>query len=151
MNDLEFKVMNNTCTFYVDSRIYALNTIMKTAYVFIENYYVFFKYVNDHTIQVELKGKQQMDNIQLEHMAGEFYNELLNQCLRLEIFDATKNLREMIIGRALYNTCIDVEEDIEQTREITEFVDDTENYLDSEEDILNIGVNWADRKNNGSI
>ncbi|AGY77735.1 hypothetical protein [Clostridium autoethanogenum] len=46
----------------------------------------------------------------MKKLVGEFYNELLNQTLRIEIFKETKNIRELILGRALYNTCVEVKE-----------------------------------------
>ena len=81
----------------------------------------------------------QENKADLEKIIGEFYNELLRESLRYNIAIETKNLRELIVGRALYTTCIDLEENQEEKNE--EDIEETYN-LDE------IAVNWFDKYGN---
>lgn len=96
--------------FFVNEKIYSLTAVMKTAYMFIEKVYIYFDYEKEKLIRVEFIPKEAKDKDFVKKLVGEFYNELLNQTLRLKIFKETKNIRELILGRALYNTCVEVEE-----------------------------------------
>ena len=52
----------------------------------------------------------------------------------------TKNIRELILGRALYSTCIDTEKN--ENEEKNEMQTDDNNY-----NINNIAVNWFEGNN----
>ena len=76
----------------------------------------------------------------------------MNQCVRLDIFNDTKNLREIIIGRALYGTCIDLKDydKINSTDSIDFFNDDRisiKECKDYKEDTYNIASDWFDNLN----
>ncbi|AWI05953.1 His-Xaa-Ser system protein HxsD [Clostridium drakei] len=96
--------------FFVNEEIYSLTAVMKTAYMFIEKVYIYFDYEKEKLIRVEFILKEVKDKDFLKKLVGEFYNELLNQTLRIKIFKETKHIRELILGRAFYNTCVEVEE-----------------------------------------
>jgi His-Xaa-Ser system protein HxsD len=118
---------------------------MKAAYNFIDDFYLFFDYESEDTIRVDFKSKQDRTSKEVEMIIGEFHNELLNQSIRYKVSKETKNIRELILGRALYNTCIEDEKD--PANEL-EFKDNKQ--LDfSELDILNIGINWLDYHDDG--
>lgn len=105
--------------------IYAKEAIIKAAYFYTDKYYMELDADNTY-FYVELSAKEQEET----NLEKDFMNEVLIQTTRLNISSQTKNVREMIIGRALASTIIDNKD--------TGFVDD--DNINSE-DILN---NWFD-------
>ncbi len=106
--DKKYKIIEDTTTFRIDSNVYPKYVVMKTAYIFIDNFYIFLSMDNNGDLLVEMKHKQGY-SASLE-MVGEFYNELLNQLLRAHVSEQTKGIREIILARALHQTCIQTEE-----------------------------------------
>ena len=85
-------------------------------------------------IIVQMVLKENKKN--LEKIIGELYNEFLRESLRYNIAIETKNLRELIVGRALYTTCIDLENNPKGENNATQ----NEEYgLDE------VAVNWFDK------
>ena len=74
-------------------------------------------------------------------MIGELYNEFLRESLRYEISLETKNLRELIVGRALYTTCIQLEDGETEEKEPNYKIEDN----NEEYDIDEIARNWFDK------
>ncbi|MBV7276156.1 His-Xaa-Ser system protein HxsD [Clostridium sp. PL3] len=144
MNNITHVVEKDKTIFYINDQIYSLTVVMKTAYMFIDKLYIYFDYEKANVLRVEFTAKQKHDKDYMEKMVGEFYNELLNQALRLKIFEKTKNIRELILGRALYNTCIETEETENLNEELNCFdMDEKDLELQyTEEDILNISEPW---------
>ena len=142
----EYQCYPNKVIFHLNSKIYELSCIMKVAYNFIDDYYLFFDYENEDTIKVDFKSKGCRTSKEFENVIGEFYNELLCQSIRYKVSTETKNIRELILGRALYNTCI---EDEKVYVNEPELVDDKE-FDFNKIDLLNIGVNWFDNHDNGA-
>lgn len=126
----------NKIIFYLSKDIYDVKTIMKTAYNFIEEFYIILNYINDN-IEVILEGKSQKNSNEMEKYQGEFYNELLRQNVRYIVAQDTKNIRELVMGRALYDTCIEYEDSVQED-EINEKNADLNDQLD-------ILVNWFDK------
>lgn len=104
------KVDAGNIVFTINTLIYPLAVIMKTAYNYTDNFYIFLDYINDGIIEVQIKSKECIDIAELESLVGDFYNELLNQNIRLDIQKNTSNLRQLILGRALYTECIENKE-----------------------------------------
>ena len=64
--------------------------------------------------------------------------------MRYKIAQETKDLRELIVGRALYSTCIEVD-NTENEKEINEEENENiSNYEEKDYDIDEIAVNWFD-------
>ena len=153
MNNITHVVEKDKTIFYINDQIYSLTVVMKTAYMFIDKVYIYFDYEKVNVLRVEFTAKQKYDKDYMEKMVGEFYNELLNQALRLKIFEKTKNIRELILGRALYNTCIETEE-IENLNEDLYCFETDEKDLElqyTEEDILNISEPWQAKDTGESL
>ncbi|MDD2227353.1 MAG: His-Xaa-Ser system protein HxsD [Clostridia bacterium] len=87
-------------TIIVDTKIYSLRAIFSTAYVFLDNYYIFLEGLEDDKIQIRIKSKK--ENEELEKIIDEFKNELINASLRLRISEENKKIREVIVTSALY-------------------------------------------------
>ncbi|WP_026886845.1 His-Xaa-Ser system protein HxsD [Clostridium beijerinckii] len=126
----------NKIIFYLSKDIYDVKTIMKTAYNFIEEFYIILNYINDN-IEVILEGKSRKNSNEMEKYQGEFYNELLRQNVRYIVAQDTKNIRELVMGRALYDTCIEYEDNVQED-ELNEKNADLNDQLD-------ILVNWFDK------
>ena len=110
----------------LSKELYEKEAIIKAAYFFTDKYYIDLK-VDENCYIVCLQPK----HVDLEENSEkEFMNEIIIQTTRLLISRRTKNIREMIIGRALASTIIDNRDD--------GFVDDE---LINSDDILN---NWFD-------
>jgi radical SAM pair-associated protein len=104
---LQSRFHEENIVFSINTEIYPLDVIMKTAYNYTDGFYIFFDYEKDGFIEVKLKHKEDCDVPKLEAVVGEFYNELLNQKIRLDIQKSTSNIRQLILGRALYTECIE--------------------------------------------
>ena len=121
-----YKIDKDNITFYIDTNIYNDAVIKKAIYNFIEDRKVILNKINEKTIVVVSKKS----NDDIENFVKNFYSELLNESLRFEVMNETKNIRELILGRALYSTCIDTEENEETTEK------------DNKYNINDIAKNW---------
>ena len=85
-----------------DSNIYPKEAVLKAAYAFIDDYY----------IHIRLEGKLYIvditpkDEVGSETVIKEFENELLAATLRLQIYQRTHVLREIMLARAMASTMI---------------------------------------------
>ena len=107
--------------------IYPREAIIKASYFFADDYYITLDSDDEYyTVRIIAKG-----NIVNNELEKEFQNEVLAQTNRHLISTTTRNLRELIVGRALASTMIDMRDE--------GFVDD--------EDILadEILVDWFEK------
>lgn len=95
-------------------------------------------YADADTIIAKIFMKEHTTNKELFVKA--LYNELFNESIRFDVMKQTKNIRELILGRALYSTCIDTEK--KENEEKNEIQTDDNNY-----NINNIAVNWFEGNN----
>jgi len=120
-------------TLLVDEDLYALDAVYGAAYLFVDRCYVLLGRPQERHVRVRLKAKGETSQEELEAMAGEFSNELLNQVLRLRIGERTKKIREYTLAKAFFS----------QPRQQT--IDALLAELDAEEldeDPLEIEVPW---------
>jgi hypothetical protein len=128
-----YTIKENYAEILLQKDIYPLVVVKKTLTNFMKESYIKINSDNDKIIiQIIL----QKSNENLEKMIGNLYNELLRESLRYDIALETKNLRELIVGRALYTTCIDLEGDHEEENND---IEDEIYRLDE------IAVNWFDK------
>lgn len=130
-----YTIDDNYAEIVLSKDIYPLVSVKKALTNFMEETYIKLKDNNDEIIVQMVLQEGKTD---LEKIIGEFYNELLRESLRYNIAIETKNLRELIVGRALYTTCIDLEENQEEKNE------DIEETYNLDE----IAVNWFDKYGN---
>lgn len=107
--------------------IYPREAIIKASYFFADDYYITLDSDDEYyTVRIIAKG-----NIVNNELEKEFQNEVLAQTNRHLISTTTRNIRELIVGRALASTMIDMRDE--------GFVDD--------EDILadEILVDWFEK------
>ncbi len=113
----------------LSKELYAKEAIIKAAYFFTDKLYLELD-ADDKNFYVSATMKDGETDTNIEK---EFMNEIIIQTARLAVSTQTKNIREMIIGRALASTIIDTKD--------TGFVDDESISAD---EILN---NWFDDVN----
>lgn len=138
MTDIVNKEMN-IMYIYLQKEIYDINIIFKSLYNFIDKFYIKLESENDK-IKIIFQAKNDSSIDDLYKYKGEFYNELLKQQVRYKLVSETKDIRELIMGRALYDTCIEY---------IDDTINDEENYAevdDKIDDPLNIMSNWFENK-----
>lgn len=91
-------------TLFVNPKIYTLDLVYSSAYIFLDRTYVMIDGDNEKII-VDLKPKIKCN---LEELANEFFNEMLNYAVyKIHVKDNGK-IREMIVQKALFtNLCDD--------------------------------------------
>jgi His-Xaa-Ser system protein HxsD len=87
-------------TITVDTNIYSLRSIFSTAYIFLDDFYIFLDQPQENKVTIEIKSKDL--NCDLDEAVGRFKNELINTSLRLKISEDNKKIRELIVSSALY-------------------------------------------------
>ena len=130
-----YTINDNYAEIVLSKDIYPLVSVKKALTNFMDKTYIKIK---DNNSEIMVQMVLQENKVDIEKLIGEFYNELLRESLRYNIAIETKNLRELIVGRALYTTCIDLEENQEEKNE------DIEETYNLDE----IAVNWFDKYGN---
>lgn len=123
-------IKNNLLVLRLNSLIYPLEAIYLTCYTFIDRAYLFLDGDPQKEIKVTIKGKKNLSKKQLEGLAGEFLNELLNSTLRIKLGERNKKIRQYIVERALVSAAKD------------ENLDESVSHLD---DPLGIAVPWEEK------
>ena len=116
--------------------IYPIVSVKKALSNFMNDVYIKIDSINEKDIVIKIEVKKDYKK-NIDEIIGELYNELLREALRYDIAMQTKNIRELIVGRALYTACIDIDENKTKNNE------NEENY-----DIDAIAVNWFDKYGN---
>ena len=111
-------------------KIYIKECILKSAYFFSEKYFFYIdEDNNDYIVKIEAK-----DDKNDECIDKEFINEIVSQMVRYNIMIQTKNIRELILGRALATTMIN---------DCSKFENDENNATNT--DLNNILIDWFDK------
>ena len=139
-----YEIENEYIKIILDIDIYPIIVIEKTISNFLDIAFAKMEKENNKIIvKLVLNSEQNTHNI-----VGKFYNELLEESLRYNIARETKNLRELIVGRELYSTCIEVD-NVENEKETIKV--ENESFSNTEEkdyDIEEIAVNWFEKNTN---
>lgn len=136
-----YKIEKNYAEIILNTKLYPVIAIKKALSNYTKNIYVKIDYEDEKNIKLQIVPKENMSKEELEKTIGELYNELFNETLRYEISIETKNLRELIIGRALYTTCIDTKTEEEKNEELSK--EKLEDY-----NIDEIATNWFSKLEN---
>lgn len=89
--------------FVIDEAIYDLDAIHGAAYLFVDRCYVWLDRPADRKVEVVLRARGEASADELEALAGEFANELLNQALRKRVGAANARIREFIMAKAFFS------------------------------------------------
>lgn len=89
--------------FVIDEEIYDLDAIHGAAYLFVDRCFVWLDRPADRKVAVVLRARGAATADELEALAGEFANELLNQALRKRVGAANARIREFIMAKAFFS------------------------------------------------
>jgi His-Xaa-Ser system protein HxsD len=93
------ELSESALSIFVDTRIYSLEVLFRTCYVFTDRCYLFLEPSNDPAI-INVRFSRKNVDCALAATAAEFCNELVNQRVRLDIANETRPIRELIIAQA---------------------------------------------------
>ena len=94
------KIIDNTIELVVNEDVYSLEAVYGASFVFVDRVYVYLD-KNEIGLIVRLKGKKVLNEKELDAIAGEFMNELLNYSLRVSLAENNKKIRELIVSQAI--------------------------------------------------
>ena len=97
VNNMEIDTKNNQVVISVNPKIYPLYIVYSAAYVFLDRAYVHIDGDPNDEIIVRLQPREKMD---LESLARDFNNELINYAVYAIHSEMNKDIREAIIARA---------------------------------------------------
>jgi len=120
--------------FTINTKIYPPEVIYHTAYLFLDQVYIFLDGNPAKEIEVNFKLKPDI-NSKLDELASEFFNELLNQLLRNKVSKTNAKIREYIVSQALYNAV---------PNEVDELLKEVEEE-DWQDDPLGIAKTWEEQ------
>lgn len=118
--------------------IYPLEISMKASYNYIEQVYIFFEKDSEKTYEIEFESKNK--KVDLNKIISEFKNELLHEKIRKNISNETKNIREILLARALYGFALENNEVDKKNFDLNLKDDNIEKSYVSDEE--NIGKSW---------
>ena len=150
LSNLEIKKEENKVIIKVNPKIYPLDAVFSAAYVFLDKAYILIDGDSKKEIIIELKPKEGKN---LENIGGEFNNELLNYSTYKHFSEKNKDIRTMIVQRAITTgdpellesqTKIDDEELDEETKKLLKELEDEEDddFLDDPE---GIAIPWEEK------
>ena len=90
----------------LDSTLYPKEALIKACYAFLDKCY-FHLGIKEKQYVVEISSKD--TEIDEDKIKKELENELLAQTLRITVANKTRNIRELILARAMASTIIDEE------------------------------------------
>ena len=97
------------------SNIYSREVILRAAYAFIDRYYIHIdKEDNDYIVFINAKDEDGDVNI-----ARLFENEMISSSIRMQVFQQTHAIQEILLGRAMASTMI-INDDEENETEMKE-------------------------------
>lgn len=85
----------------INSKIYSKDVLTQTAYVLIEKYYFLIDVIEDNFIVIIKPKKKTKSALELEKIAFEFFEELIESISYINQLKKTSKLREIILQRAL--------------------------------------------------
>jgi len=140
--ELTYDLGQRTVSFDLNEELFAKEAIYGAAYLFVNRVYAFLSRSRDKHIRVRLRSKETTSEDELESLAGEFANELLNQMIRHQVSRATAPIREYTLARAFFGS------------ESRTSIDALLAELDAEDlddDPLSIAVPWETTEQGGSL
>ena len=110
----------------IDTKIFSKEIVLKSAYVFLDRGYFFFKLDNDNNITLQFTKKEESKE-DSKKIIWDFSDELLNNSLRETLFENNKEIRTEIITSALQNSL----REAELPNNWNWYEDTSENYFDN--------------------
>lgn len=86
----------------VDPKVYSEYAILKTAYWFTDQYYLFISKSLDGDFSVEFRNKTGDSLDALKAACGEFWNGVLDQEVRQKVLQETASVRDTLVKKAFF-------------------------------------------------
>lgn len=90
---------DETASLRVDLRVYTLDALFATCYLFTDRCYLYLNPEEDMSAIV-VQFARKLADCDLAAIAGQFSNELINQRVRNDVAAATRAVRELIVAQA---------------------------------------------------
>lgn len=135
-----YEIENEYIKIILNADIYPVVVIEKTVSSFLDIAVIKLEKKNAEIIVKFILNDN--ENIDISNIIGEFYNKLLEESLRYNISRETKELRELIVARALYSTCIEID-----NAENKDKINKDESLESGQKDytLEEIAVNWFEK------
>jgi len=96
-----FEIKDNVLVLRVNPKVYPIERIYATAYVFLDKYYFIFD--GDKDKEVILKVRPKSGRANLEKFGDEFFEEMLSITNYFKQYDQNKDVIKLILQRALFS------------------------------------------------
>ena len=121
-----YELIKNGFTIKIDRNLYAREAVMKALYRFYTRYIISYE-TEGAFIQVFFETRSNIDSVDNE--VAEIMQELNFQMLRLDTARRTRNIRELLVARALYATCIEDKREVLETDNVESNWQDDQNRI----------------------
>jgi His-Xaa-Ser system protein HxsD len=92
-------VVDDQLSVCVNTDIYSTEALFRVCYLFTDRCYLFLSHGEESSV-IKVRFTRKSDNSDMNEIAGEFSNELVNQKVRLDVAAETKQIRELIVAQA---------------------------------------------------
>jgi len=147
MKKSNLNIKDDCVVLSINPKVYPLDAVYSAAYVFLDRAYVWLDGDPKKDILIELKPKNKEN---LEKLGREFNNELINYADYQNRAKSTKNIRELLLQRALLTNDPSVVgnhrlEDSKEFDDVMKEIEEDEDYL---EDPEGIAIPWEEKYGN---
>ena len=112
-----YELTDDGFTIRLDRNLFAREAVMKALYRFHEKYIISYE-TDGAFIHVFFETRAKIDSAELEISA--VMKELNFQMIRLDTARRSRGIRELLVARALYATCIEPEHEISESDKLEE-------------------------------
>lgn len=129
-----YELTDNGFSIKLDRNLYAREAVMKALYRFHDKYIISYE-TDGAFIHVFFETCAKIESI--EHEISSIMKELAFQIIRLDTAQRAKGIRELLVARSLYATCIEPERNTPEH-------DEAESNSSWREDQNHIFVSWSE-------
>jgi len=111
----------------VDRRVYARAAVMKALYRYTDDYTITYTVDQEEFVSIEFTARR--SGLDIEGNAQTSLNDLYFEVIRFDTMRRTSGIRELLIGRALYATCIETDRGDTSTDDSTDSWEEDERQI----------------------
>jgi His-Xaa-Ser system protein HxsD len=111
-NKYEFLEENKKVKIYLPEKIYTKEVILQTTYVLLEKYYFFIDFDNKENNFIVYMWSKEDHSLNINHI-NQFLDELIESASYIDQLKRSKEIREIILERALLTQVTHEEEDLD--------------------------------------
>jgi len=118
-----FDIKDGEIELRINSKVYSLEQVYSTAYVYLDKYYFLFD--GDKDQEIILKIKPKTEGADLQKFAQDFLNELISISNYFNQFEKNKDIINAVLQRALFSASPKLVEQAEE-QEINKILEEVE-------------------------